>query len=189
VQLVKTLVAALVGAGLGIGLMIALEAYARLEFGWIVVVVGLLAGLAMRWIASTGRASYLRGALAALLTLVVFIAGKYAVATVIANQRDQVVPPPTAGPVEDDRETDTDDAPAVVPAELDLPARDATAVLETNPNNLDVNPLDAVWLVVGALVAYQLGKGGSARPAAEASSAADDTEVEEPLVRGDDPSN
>lgn len=161
----KLLLGAAVGAALGIALLVTLEAFAHLELSWIVIVIGILTGLAMRWIGGTGRASYLRGAVAALVTLATFIGGKYVVASVLSSMENQG----TTAPIAADRVENPqgDAAPTGVGAEPVLrvmEGRPAGDAMNFDFKRRNISVLDAVWLIVGALVAYELGKGAAAKP-------------------------
>ena len=61
-QFGKTLVGAIIGAVLGIGLLIAVYLLAGIDKMWMAIPVAILTGIGVRMVAATsGHASYLRG--------------------------------------------------------------------------------------------------------------------------------
>lgn len=95
----KTLVGGLIGAVVGVLAHVALEVFAGLEADWFGVLIGVLVGVSVRRLDPTviDRASYLRGAIAALLTLVAIIGSSWVIPRVLVAMGAQVQtsPPPT----------------------------------------------------------------------------------------------
>lgn len=85
-QLGKTLVGILIGGAVGIGAMFLASTQHGWDGYWMAIVVALCIGLAVRWLtAGSGRASYVRGALTGLLSILAFIAGQYATAQLLTR--------------------------------------------------------------------------------------------------------
>jgi hypothetical protein len=170
-QLGKTLVGAIIGAALGIGLLVGIQFLTGLDKAWLAIPVGLLTGLGVRSMVSTsGHASYARGALTAILALAAYLGGTYLfseLATRRANARQLAVAPPVVAP------DAKDDAPAgdvEVAAEPSEPV--VARVAETRGEGVGIDkrrqqfaPWDFAWLTIAALLAYELGRGTSAPPA------------------------
>ena len=69
-QFGKTLVGAIIGAVLGIGLLIAVYLLAGIDKMWMAIPVAILTGIGVRMVAATsGHASYLRGAITVVLAM------------------------------------------------------------------------------------------------------------------------
>lgn len=159
---------------------------------WPVVVGGVLAGLAMRTLASGEGSPYARGGVAGLATALAAVIGPM-VATQIIHAGFTVTgktPPPAAAEVADadpPAETTAQAAPEPVAAPL-VPTsavRPDTGAPAAAPDPFQ--PMPVAMLVVGCLLAYQIGKGvgpgagsdedpqpsdGDQPPAAEASDGA-----------------
>src|SRR5215213_2372669 len=90
-QFGKTLVGAIIGAALGIGLLIAVYLAFGIDKMWMAIPVALLTGLGVRMVAATsGHASYLRGAITVLLAMGAYLGG-LAVTRAVANHRAETV--------------------------------------------------------------------------------------------------
>jgi hypothetical protein len=77
-QLGKTLVGAIIGGALGVALLFAAQYFQVTDKAWLAIPVALLTGLGVRSMVSTaGHASYLRGALTALLALTAYVGATY----------------------------------------------------------------------------------------------------------------
>ncbi|MEM8677783.1 MAG: hypothetical protein AAGF97_00380 [Planctomycetota bacterium] len=181
----KQLFGALVGALVGVGGMIAVEMTQGREFAWTVLLVGVLAGLGARW-AGKGR-SFAAGALAAILTILCFVGGKFGASYILQNsaKQAQIDPAAVAESTEEVEEIATPSGPA-----------DALALEEqfsggNNPSfqSLDYDSqqpqstMDTVWIVVGTILAYFLGRGSGD----VASTAAQPPTEAEPSSGGDAP--
>jgi hypothetical protein len=82
-QLGKSLMGAIIGGVLGIGVLLVVHALVGWDAYWMALPVALLTGLGVRWVANVkGHPSYLRGALTGILAIAAFIAGQYVVAQV-----------------------------------------------------------------------------------------------------------
>src|SRR5215203_6939429 len=90
-QFGKTLVGAIIGAALGIGLLIAVYLLFGIDKMWMAIPVALLTGLGVRMVAATsGHASYLRGAITVLLAMGAYLGG-LAITRAVANHRAEAV--------------------------------------------------------------------------------------------------
>src|SRR3954468_387163 len=86
-QFGKTLVGAIIGAALGIGLLIAVYLQFGIDKMYMAIPVALLTGLGVRMmVAGTGQASYLRGAITVLIALGAYLGGLQ-IATAFAHKR------------------------------------------------------------------------------------------------------
>ena len=164
-QFGKTLVGAIIGAALGIGLLIAVYLLFGIDKMWMAIPVAVLTGLGVRMVVATsGHASYLRGAITVLLAMGAYLGG-LAVTRAVANYRADTVSkanPPRAAAEEPGEPGDAKDepvaeAPAVV-APPSAPANtDAVQRRPAMPNQFST--WDFISLAVAALVAYELGRG------------------------------
>jgi hypothetical protein len=165
-QLGKTLVGAIIGAALGIGLLIAVFLFAGIDKMWMAIPVALLTGLGVRMVAATsGHASYLRGAITVLLALGAYLGG-LAITKAVANHRTETVAkakpahaaaeePGAPGDAKDGEpaaEAPPANAPPVASASPDLSHRQAMP-------RQSFSTWDFISLAVAALVAYELGRG------------------------------
>jgi hypothetical protein len=171
-QLGKTLVGAIIGGVLGIGLCIAVYYLTEgFDKPWLAIPVAILTGLGVRSMVQTkGHPSYARGALTAIIAVLAFLAFYPAVAMLTtkaaarpivaqnATQRAQA-PEDDAG---DDAAADAAPAPAV-DAE-----RERTNVAPggmRNPRQQPWSVFEIIALSLAAFIAYELGRGsGLAHP-------------------------
>lgn len=174
-----TLLGGIVGAAVGVGLHTVLETGMLgkpIEASWFAIVIGLLTGLGVRQANRTHmERSYLRGALSGIIALAA-IYGSTVVIAEVMKKRDQamVMKTVTAAAETDeasDAAADGDDAAAV---EAETPAADADRTMNPalangvvgNPRAGDLNPWQFVFMALGALVAYEFGRGvGAPKPA------------------------
>lgn len=85
-QLGKTLVGVIVGGAVGIGAMFLASTHHGWDGYWMAIVVALFIGLAVRWLtAGSGRASYFRGAITGVVSILLFIAGQYVTAQILTR--------------------------------------------------------------------------------------------------------
>jgi hypothetical protein len=166
VQLGKSLLGAVVGGAIGIGLVIATYYFFSLDHVGLAILVAVCVGLGVRaTVATKGHASYLRGASTCLIAIGAFAASKFLIADlagrgVLADVRSvkRVVAPQAeeAGSGQDASAT------TAVPAEM--------TQMDRRPSQGGVSPgklassqpfstRDFIWLSVAALVAYELGRG------------------------------
>lgn len=159
----RALLGTIVGLVLGGALVVVLGAFAGISAYWVIIPVGLVTGLAMKAVASSGKPSLVRGGLAAATTLLAMLGGQLVSAEVIKSRSPPKemlakVAKEKAANVEADGSGAAE--PAVMPVLEDRRANSVTgAAGSIGAPRSDYNVLDAVYLAVGALVAYQLGKG------------------------------
>ncbi len=170
-QLGKTLVGAVIGAALGIGLLFAANLLLGLDQVWLAIPVALLTGIGVRLVvATTGHASYLRGAITVLLALGAYLGGWYLVAAV-ANHRAANAPQADnkalaaaekpAGEPGSAKEHDPEASPDAPQNNPLQPSRQRVGRLAL-PHQFSV--WDYVSLAVAALLAYELGRGTGGVP-------------------------
>ena len=164
-QLGKTLVGAIIGAALGIGLLLVVFLFAGIDKMWMAIPVALLTGLGVRMVAATsGHASYLRGAITVLLAMGAYLGG-LAITKAVANHRAETASKPSAprAAEEPGAPGDAKDGEAAVEA----PPENAPPVATPSPDTAIHRPVmpgqfstwDFISLAVAALVAYELGRG------------------------------
>jgi hypothetical protein len=182
----KSLAGALIGAALGIGLLVALGMYMPVNSLWPVLVVGVLCGVAMRIIAKGPGGAYIKGGLAALAVLAAVIGGNLALATALQKEGNKSVEKRPASSIAEIESAevveDGDDAPAEEAGELVIASSKNNGFLgdvAISAEKKDFSMLDAIWLSVGALIAYELGKGAASQPVEVAAEEAN-KEDEEP---------
>ena len=179
-QLGKSLLGGIIGAAVGIGLLLAVHRLSGLDKVWLAVPFALITGLGVRMLVSTsGHASYVRGALTMALALAGYIGGWYLVAQVATARANAPLPIPRAA---------AEGQPAAEPGEPEAkveaaPAEQpkAAAIADDGQGAAKMRPLapkvfgsnwDMIWLAVAALVAYEMGR-GSATSTAQANQSAE----------------
>jgi hypothetical protein len=180
-QLGKTLVGAIIGAAVGIGVMVV--AYlVGFDKVWIAIAVALLTGFGVRMAAARGNPSYLRGAITVVLALGAYFGGLAITKTVATNRAESVakmrVTRPAADQAADPADKDATEPAAETPPPVAPPVAAAKTdqTLHRAPMS-NFSPLDFIALAVAALVAYELGRGTSA-----ASKVAMDSGAGEPMT-------
>jgi hypothetical protein len=194
-QFGKSIVGAIIGAVLGVGLLILINALTTWDYYWLAIPVALLTGLGVRWVADThGHPSYVRGVLTGVIGILAFMLGQYAIAKVatlrgnakpIVAQMDDVraadaAEADTADEAVDENENAADAADADAVADTDQPAQqeapaepgagdvEQPALLPDAARPLRVQQwttVDLVSLCVAALVGYLLGRGSDSAAA------------------------
>lgn len=176
-QLGKSLVGALVGGAVGIVALIAIHMLTGWDKAWLAILVAIITGAGVRWIADTrGHASYARGALTALIAILAFLAwypiqAKITIGT--ASVAKPIVADRTKAEATEPRDT-TDEAAtedAEEPAEpASTPAADEAAQPNAGEGGLaravpprlpaqQFSTWDFLWLCIAGLIAYELGRG------------------------------
>jgi hypothetical protein len=193
--LVPTLIGGVVGAAVGVALQVVLETGLlgqRLEASWCAVVIGVLVGLGVR---QANRhhmnRSYVRGAVSGLIALAAIVASSFAIQEVMSRREVRPLGGKQVAAAKADEEATDEDATGAAEATVDEPieepARPQAVGLGGVPARgvtSDLNPWQFVFMALGGLFAYELGRG--ADPAKR--SALEET-PNEPLVGGTDPSN
>jgi hypothetical protein len=170
-QLGKSLVGAIIGAALGIGLLIAVYLLFGIDKMWMAIPVAILTGLGVRTVAATsGHASYLRGAITVVLAMGAYLGGlaiTKAVANHLAANVAKQFPSHSAkeGPG-DAGEAKVEEPAAVAPpvAAPTAPANTDLAAARRTTVQPGINTWDFLSLAIAALVAYELGRGTGAGP-------------------------
>jgi len=174
-QLGKALVGAIIGAAVGIGMLIAVYLTLKIDKFWLAIPFAIITGLGVRMLVTAGHASYVRGVLTMLLAMAAYFVGLTVVAKVATARANKVALKP-AITVEETAETDTTDGettkeetpppapPVALPRNTEAPTMRSAA---PGPGS----PWDIIWLAVAALAAYELGRGSSSAMAATAPAA------------------
>jgi hypothetical protein len=187
-QFGKTLVGAIIGAVLGIGLLIAVYLLAGIDKMWMAIPVAILTGIGVRMVAATsGHASYLRGAITVVLAMAAYLGG-LAVTRAVANHRAASVAKANPPRVATEEPADAGAAKSEEPgAEAPPPNAPPIAVVNPGPTprrsalpNQSFSTWDFISLAVAALVAYELGRGSGMAPK-------DNTGAGEPVPGGTHP--
>lgn len=169
--LASAVVGGVIGAAVGVGLHAVLETSVLKSPGgasWFAIAIGLLTGIGVRM--ATGPhpdRSYSRGAISGLIALAAIVASSFVVREVMKRRevavKTGVVPAAAAeDAASDDAKGDAakaDDEPAELAA-----ARDATSPVggiggAPKAGATDLNPWQFVFMALGGLVAYELGRG------------------------------
>jgi len=188
-----TVIGGIVGAAVGVGLHLLLETgilgTPRVEAAWFAIVIGLLTGLGVRWANKHHmERSYLRGAISAAIGLVAIYLSTVLIANVMANRDALAAKKPitgAAGPAAEEAEDAADgeaageaaaEPPRAEPGPAGLTGR---AGRPAGPD--DPDPWQFIFMALGALVAYELGRGIDRSKRAPAAG-----EPGEPLAGGTD---
>ena len=164
-QFGKTVVGAIIGAALGIGLLIAVYLMFGIDKMWMAIPVALLTGLGVRMVAATsGHASYLRGAITVVLAMAAYLGG-LAITRAVANHRAETVSkanPPRAAAEEPGAPGDAKSEEPVAPPVNAPPTSSQAPELAMRRSAMPSQAFstwDFISLAVAALVAYELGRG------------------------------
>ncbi len=164
-QLGKSLVGAVVGGVIGVGLVVALYNFFAIDNAWLAVLVAVCAGLGVRAsVVTKGHASYLRGALTCVLAIGAFAASKFLIAGLASHGMLSDVRPvkrmiakseePGGASEEASATSNVVEAPQI---EQRPNAPVATAGKSRSPQPFST--WDFIWISIAALVAYELGRG------------------------------
>ncbi len=182
----KSLAGAVLGAALGIGLLVLMGMYLHVQSLWPVLLVGAVCGLAMMLVAKGPGGAYLKGGLAAVAVMVAVIGGNLTLAAVLQKAGQKTDNARAAAAKEDTGGVDDGDIAAVeqVVEEEVVPLKnDIINEVSISAQKKDFSLLDAVWLSVGALIAYELGKQAAKHPVGvvmEESNKEDDDQPNQP---------
>ncbi len=167
-QLGRALVGAIVGGALGVAALVGVYFLFGLEHTWFAVVVALLAGLGVRaMVVTKGHASYVRGALTALVAIAAFVGGKLLVVEVakLQSAKASQAARPVVAQSEDAEGTASESTSSAEPAEapplvIETPRAAEGAVGKVRVRN-ELSTWDFIWMSVAALIAYELGRGSA----------------------------
>jgi ABC-type antimicrobial peptide transport system permease subunit len=161
-QLGKALVGAIIGAAVGIGMLIAVYTTLGLDKFWLAIPFAIITGLGVRMLVSTsGHASYARGVLTMLIAMAAYFVG-WTVVAQVATARANKEPVKPIVKVEETAETDATDTDAPkeeTPPPPVAPPRNVNAPAMRPAAPSPSSPWDIIWLAVAALCAYELGRG------------------------------
>jgi hypothetical protein len=170
-QFGKTLVGAIIGAALGIGLLIVVYLQFGIDKMWMAIPVAVLTGLGVRMVVATsGHASYLRGAITVVLAMGAYLGG-LAITKAVANHRAENASKSSPARVATEEPGGPGDAKTEEPATV-APPVNAPPIAPVNTGGMGrraaapgpINTWDFLSLAIAALVAYELGRGtGGAR--------------------------
>jgi hypothetical protein len=198
-SLAPAIVGAIIGAAVGVGLHVVLATGMlgyRNEASWFAIVIGVLTGIGVR-MACRGcmDRSYARGALAAVVALAAIVGSSFAIREVMKRSETT-----TKGPVAAAKTPEADaaaNADAEDAGEADPAAEEPAAVARTAPPRGQIgmgagakgglanpSPWEFVFMALGGLVAYELGRGIDHSKRVEPV----DADAREPVVGGTDPS-
>jgi len=162
-QFGKTLVGGIIGAALGIGLLIAVYLMFGIDKMWMAIPVAVLTGLGVRMVAATsGHASYLRGAITVVLAMGAYLGG-LAISKAAANHRADAAAKVAPAASHSEEPADAGDAkdqaaPETKPVEA-MPATPDPSAHRAPASRGPISTWDFLSLAVAALVAYELGRG------------------------------
>ena len=185
-QLGKALVGGLIGAAVGIGLLIVVYLTLGIDRVWLSIPFALITGLGVRMMANTsGSASYIRGAMTMLLALAAYIGGWIIVAQIATARANTPTSKPAATADVPPLVTEPGDAesqdgeekvnrktlkrpkatPGAFPEKLTAPSNDIGNMSRSmGPKTMNYGAGDVICLAIAALVAYELGRGSGVGP-------------------------
>jgi len=170
-QLKNALIGAVVGGLIGVGILVAAFMFFGTQHTALALLVAVLVGGGVRAMVSTkGHASYLRGALTALVAIVAFVGGNFVVAQVARSQMAaNASQPMRTAPLSERKTAATEGTEsgdtAVEPVIEEMGIRRSAPVGGMRgPLKSAYSPWDFFWLSVATLVAYELGRGSGTGP-------------------------
>lgn len=167
-RLLTTLVGALIGAAIGVGLHLVLETGIAgtqpYEAIWFALIIGLCTGFGVR-MANKGHMgrSYARGAVSGVVALAAIVISTFLISQVMAKRdiAKQGKPIAAAAQAEQNEAPEGDAGVEAAPAAMEeAPVQliGATGVIG-RPGADKLNPWQFVFMAAGALIAYELGRG------------------------------
>jgi len=181
----KALVGAIIGAAVGIVLLLVAYRFFEMTDVWLALPFAFVTGLGVRLLGNTpGRSSYVRGALTMVIALAAYLGGGRLVAQVATSRANapiekKVTPPADASADKSDGETAeeaTDEPQDAAPAAAQAPTAAPGPVFAKPQMQRAFSTWDFIWLCAAALCAYIMGSeggraaaGGMAGQAGEAS--------------------
>lgn len=167
-SLTPALVGGVIGALVGVALQVALDTGMfgkRFEAPWFAVAIGVLTGLGVRQMNRHHmERSYLRGALAGIIALVAIVASSFASREVMKRKEVSAKPGAVAAAAAKDSDAAGDaDAAAAEPAAPVAPEANGLppvgGIGRPKIGLADNSTLEFVFMALGGLVAYELGRG------------------------------
>jgi hypothetical protein len=167
----RVLLSGILGAIVGESAWLAADHFLQANYGWLICLVGLATGLAIRLSGAPKSGSGIsRGALAIALTLLAIVGGRMLYTKVIQDRLSLTNDQPVAAAVREIpvQEADTEDASTeaaetAVPAEV-LDRRAPAALRQVGPMKPVSGNLpqwDTLWMSLAALAAYVISQKGS----------------------------
>lgn len=168
-----TLLGGVVGAAVGVALHTVLETGMLgkpIEASWFAIIIGLLTGLGVRQANRTHmERSYLRGAISGVIALAAIFGSTVVIAEIMKKRDQSMASKPTAVAADeaDDASENADEGDRASVAEAETTAVEADRSINPalaggvvgNPRAGDWNPWQFVFMALGALVAYEFGRG------------------------------
>jgi hypothetical protein len=170
-QLGKALIGAVIGSAVGVALILAIYYSFALDHTGLAVLMAVCAGLGVRTLVNTkAHASYLRGALTCVIAILAFAGCKFLIADLAA--RGAFVKQLKPVVVRPEEEAPAQDALASGPNQPVEERRNAVSQQSSGDVGMtrakqSFSTWDFILLSVAALVAYELGRGTGASPAAQ----------------------
>lgn len=170
-QLKNALIGAIVGGLIGVGVLVVAFMFFGAQHTALALVVAALVGMGVRTMVSTkGHASYLRGAITALVAIVAFVGGNFVVAKFAQSQMAanagqpmraaEVAPKPSVEQAEE--ASDAPAEPVADQAQRERRVSVAPAGGRMRPAMKQAfSTWDFIWISVATLVAYELGRGSA----------------------------
>lgn len=170
-QFGKSLLGGIIGAAVGIGLLLVVYRVFNIDGFWLAIPLAIVTGLGVRMaVRTTGHASYLRGAITAILALAGFMgwfllaAGMTKASANARGPRPDVAEQESADPAASDAKEEA--APAETPPGPVGPVRDLSGTRRPMAPKGTMSTWDMICLGIAALVAYEMGRGSGAMPVA-----------------------
>jgi hypothetical protein len=164
-QLGKTLLGAILGGAVGVGLLLATYFAFALDHTALAILVAVCAGVGVRMFVETkAHASYLRGALTCLVAILAFAGGKFLIADLAERgtfAKTLKVPPPQVEAEAPADGVSSGAASIETPKPVETESRRRGAPIGEGMMNAQraFSTWDFVLLSIAALVAYELGRG------------------------------
>ncbi len=175
-QLGKAIVGAIVGAVIGVVLMFVLYQTTALATVWLALLVALFTGVGVRIAGATsGGASYLRGAVTAILALAAYSVGCGIIAGYAQTQAAKAATPSIIEQAAEPAvEEQGEEAQTEAPADAAAPPAQMKAQAQPRPQGSGkpvaamaqgLSIYDYIVLCISALIAYELGRGSASKTA------------------------
>jgi hypothetical protein len=177
-QLGKSLIGAIIGAAVGIVLLVVVYRVLQWDKVWLAIPFAFITGLGVRTLVGTaGHPSYARGALTMLIALAAYIGGWLLVAQMATASAKVANKPANVAEADAANAADaTEGGAAPAPAEPPPPIRTTEAPKTRMTAPAQQSNWDLIFLAIAALVAYEMGRGTGASPAPVATEPAEPAE-------------
>jgi hypothetical protein len=169
-QLGKSLLGAVIGSAIGVGLILAIYYSFALDHTGLAILMAICAGFGVRALVNTkSHASYLRGALTCAVAILAFAGCKFLIADLAArgafakSMKPVAVRPADDATEEKDAGNSTGPAQPVEERRIDMSQQTSGGGMTRAKQSFST--WDFILLSVAALVAYELGRGSGASKA------------------------